>query len=267
MNSHWQVAVLAATCLTLGACGSDDEPSTAADDSPSHILTAHPAVPGGTHWTYDEAAEWGDLDEQYAACGTGERQSPVDLTGAEAEDLADPVLDYEPFELTVTDTEHSIQVGYDTGSTLTLDDTAYDLVQLHFHAPSEHTVDGSAAAAEIHLVHGDHDGPFVVLGVLVEEGAPDDAMDDVLGHLPTGPGDADAGITFDADELLPGSLEAYRYEGSLTTPPCTEDVTWLVLAEPVTWSAEQLALLTTRYDDNARPIQPLHDRPLVLDRE
>ncbi|MFA6576202.1 MAG: carbonic anhydrase family protein, partial [Nocardioides sp.] len=164
MNSHWQVAVLAATCLTLGACGSDDEPSTAADDSPSHILTAHPAVPGGTHWTYDEAAEWGDLDEQYAACGTGERQSPVDLTGAEAEDLADPVLDYEPFELTVTDTEHSIQVGYDTGSTLTLDDTAYDLVQLHFHAPSEHTVDGSAAAAEIHLVHGDHDGPFVVLG-------------------------------------------------------------------------------------------------------
>jgi carbonic anhydrase len=267
MSGRWQVAVVVGACLAAAGCGTDQEPATAPDDSPSHILTAHPAVEGAAHWTYAEADRWGELDEQYAACGSGERQSPVDLTGATDEDLAEPVLAYEPFELTVTDTDHSIQVGYDTGSTLTLDDTAYDLAQLHFHAPSEHTVDGRHAAAEIHLVHGDHDGPFVALGVLVEEGAPSAAIDDVLDHLPVGAGDADAGTFFDATDLLPGSLEAYRYDGSLTTPPCTEDVTWLVLAEPVTWSAEQLALLTARYDDNARPVQDLHDRPLVLDRD
>ncbi|MDP2775480.1 MAG: carbonic anhydrase family protein [Nocardioides sp.] len=252
MKSRQQLAALLTACVALGACGSDGEPDQESDEA--------------VHWTYAEAGDWGDLDEQYAACGTGKRQSPVDLAGAAEEDLVDPVLDYEPIELTVTDTEHSIQVGYDAGSTLTLDDTAYDLVQLHFHAPSEHTVDGQPAAAEIHLVHGGPDGSYVVLGVLVEEGAPGDAVDDVLGHLPEGPGDAAAGLTFDADALLPESLETYRYEGSLTTPPCTEAVTWLVLAEPVTWSAEQLALLTARYDDNARPTQPLHDRTLVLDR-
>lgn len=267
MRRRWQTAVAVGACLAAGACGTDEEPVTAADDAPSHNLTAHPALPEAPHWTYDEAPEWGELDEQYAACGTGERQSPVDLAGATDEDLADPVLDYQPFELTVTDTNHSIQVGYETGSTLTLDDAAYELVQLHFHAPSEHTIDGKRAAAEIHFVHGDRDGPFVVLGVLVEEGPPEAAMVDVFDHLPVGAGDSNADTFFDAAELLPDSLAAYRYAGSLTTPPCTEDVTWLVLAEPVTWSAEQLALLTARYDDNARPLQDLHDRPLVLDSE
>lgn len=267
MNRRWQAAVLTTTCVLAGACGSDEEPVAAPDDAPSHNLTAHPALPDAPHWTYDEAPEWGDLDEQYAACGTGERQSPVDLGDAADEDLADPVLDYQPFELTVTDTGHSIQVGYETGGTLTLDDAAYELVQLHFHAPSEHTIDGRHAAAEIHFVHGDHDGPFVVLGVLVEEGPPEATMIDVFDHLPLGVGDTHADTFFDASELLPDSLAAYRYEGSLTTPPCTEDVTWLVLAEPVTWSAEQLARLTARYDANSRPLQDLHDRPLVLDSE
>lgn len=267
MQRRRLVAVLATTCLAAGACGTDEDRAHAPDENPSHVLTAHPALPEAAHWTYAEAAEWGELDEQYAACGTGERQSPVDLTGAEDGDLADPVLDYRPFELTVTDTGHSVQVGYDTGSTLTLDETAYDLVQVHFHAPSEHTVDGRPAAAEIHLVHGDHDGPFVVLGVLVEEGATEPAMDDVLAHLPSGEGDTDAGLAFDATDLLPGSLGTFRYDGSLTTPPCTEDVTWLVLAEPVTWSADQLASLEARYDRNARAVQDLHDRPLVLDRD
>ena len=211
---------------------------------------------------------------RHEACEAGTEQSPIDLTGAvEASDadLPDLTFDYHPSALALMDNGHTVQAAYDPGSTLVVDGETYELKQFHFHAHSEHTVDGKAAPLELHLVHAREDDQGVthlaVVGVLIVEGAENPAYASVLDHLPTEvteEPEAVDGQTVDAAALLPTDRTFFHYEGSLTTPPCSEGVSWQVMTTPVELSAGQIAAFTARYDDDFRPVQPLGDRELEV---
>jgi carbonic anhydrase len=184
--------------------------------------------------------------------------------------------DYEPASLRVVrkehvvdvlDNGHTVQVTYDEGSTLTLEDTEYELLQYHFHMPSEHTVDGRHSALELHLVHQSAGGDLAVIGVLVDEGEYNAVAAPLVESLPTRPGDTVhvEHLTFGIDELLPDDPRYYHYEGSLTTPPCTEGVQWLVMVDHGHAAPEQLARFRAVIHDNNRPAQARNARRLVID--
>ncbi len=277
--------VLIGALLVVSGCGSDSDGAnrasttvaTSADAATTTTTTAAAGHDAAPHWTYegeDGPEHWGDLAEAYEACEAGTEQSPIDLTGAvEASDadLPDLTFDYHPSALALMDNGHTVQAAYDPGSTLVVDGETYELKQFHFHAHSEHTVDGKAAPLELHLVHAREDDQGVthlaVVGVLIVEGAENPAYASVLDHLPTEvteEPEAVDGQTVDAAALLPTDRTFFHYEGSLTTPPCSEGVSWQVMTTPVELSAGQIAAFTARYDDDFRPVQPLGDRELEV---
>ncbi len=226
-------------------------------------------IAAGPHWGYGGGLgpdHWGSLDPGFAVCSNGREQSPIDLTGAEREALSEIGFEYAPSQISIGNNGHSIQVDYQAGSGIVLDGTRYGLVQFHFHHRSEHTVDGADFPLELHLVHADNDGALAVVGVFLEEGAANEALAPVWRHLPAkaGPTALVAG-TVDAAALLPERRTTWRYAGSLTTPPCSEGVSWLVLTEPVTASREQIEAFSAVFPVNNRPVQPLNGRRLVTD--
>jgi carbonic anhydrase len=196
-----------------------------------------------------------------------QRQSPVDIP-RRAPINKDLVLDYQSSKLTVPNNGHTIQVPYQPGSTMTAGGKTYRLLQFHFHAPSEHYLHGRPAAMEAHFVHQSVTGELAVLGVLMTEGATNDVFQHILDVLPDTEATVNASADFDAAAFLPHDLSYFSYEGSLTTPPCTEDVKWLVLRQPILVSREQVTrfrALEFLKDDgafigNARPVQPLNGR-------
>jgi carbonic anhydrase len=231
--------------------------------------TAKAATP---HWTYagEAGAEhWGDLDPSFATCATGTHQSPIDLGGATGAPLADLAFQWHGGPATVVNNGHTVQIDLADSGDLVLDGRTYHLAQFHVHAPSEHTVNGRAFPLEIHFVHKDADGHLAVVGVLVDTGPANEALAPVLAVHPTAGGPAvPLGGTFDPSALLPlvPLRIAYRYDGSLTTPPCTEGVAWSVLFGSITVSAEQLTAITSQLaEPNNRPVQPLDGRTLQLD--
>ena len=155
---------------------------------------------------------------------------------------------------------------YAPGSFFTLDGEQYDLKQFHFHAPSEHTVDGQPAAIELHLVHETAGGQKAVVGVLINEGAANTAFQPVWDHLPAAEGaEQEYDVQVNAADLLPVDQTTFRYAGSLTTPPCSEGVSWFLMIRPIELSAEQIAAFTAIYDGNNRPVQPLDGRTVEAD--
>ena len=147
-------------------------------------------------------------------------------------------------------------------------DARFTLVQYHFHAPSEHTVGGKHYPMEMHLVFGSNGGALAVIGVLIEEGAHNAAFDPVWSHLPKAKGVEShlEHVKVGIDDLLPKVHTSYRYDGSLTTPPCSEGVKWFVMTTPVALSPEQIAAFTALVKENNRPAQPLNGRAIVTDR-
>jgi carbonic anhydrase len=162
------------------------------------------------------------------------------------------------------DNGHTIQITNDVEVHVEIDGRQYDLVQYHFHAPSEHTTDGRYSPIEAHLVHKSADGRLAVIGVLIEEGEHDPIWDPLISFLPSGPGRTRhiEDLELDPDELKPLDASFFRYEGSLTTPPCSEGVQWIVMAEHPQMSRRQLEALASYLHDNHRPVQPLGDRRL-----
>jgi len=222
------------------------------------------------HWTYEgeEGPEhWGDLDPSYAVCSDGKSQSPIDVSNPSEKDLTNIVFHYEASAVNILNNGHTVQVNYDAGSDIELDTVRYELLQFHYHAPSEHVIDGKSFPAEIHLVHKNAEGGLAVIGILLEEGNENSAFDPFMNHLPTEKSEVqDAGVTIKVHEFLPVIQTTFRYSGSLTTPPCTEGVSWLLMTMPVGLSAEQLSKLESIFEDgNNRPVQPLNERPLDED--
>ncbi|MFN8498853.1 MAG: carbonic anhydrase family protein [Anaerolineae bacterium] len=227
---------------------------------------------GPVHWSYEGAEGpeyWGSLSKDFALCSTGKEQSPVNIPSSAAVNPADLKFDYKASPLEILNNGHTIEGEYHEGSTLTLDGVAYKLVQFHFHNPSEHEANGKLDAMELHLVHKNDNGDVAVVGVWIEPGAENKALAPVFGNLPKEQQDAKpvAGATVNAADFLPTTQTYYRYSGSLTTPPCTQGVKWIMMSTPVTASAEQLAAYKAIMYPTNRPVQPLNGRQFLLTSE
>jgi carbonic anhydrase len=237
----------------------------------------HPAE--GPHWSYEGAtgpSAWGKLSPEFATCASGRSQSPIDIGKTSPASLPAVRAAFRPAALRIAHSEHlatainnghTIEVSYTEGDTLMVGDTGYELAQYHFHAPSEHTVNGKHSPMEMHLVHKSSAGGLAVVGVLIEEGKANAAFDPVWSNLPKAKGMERhlEHVKVNVDDLLPKARTAYRYDGSLTTPPCAEGVKWLVMTTPVHLSASQIAAFTTIIHGNNRPVQPLNGRVVAAD--
>jgi carbonic anhydrase len=182
----------------------------------------------------------------------------------EGTDIADPVLNWQAGDLELINNGHTIQANVPEGSQSELNGQTYDLIQFHWHRPSEHTVDGDPFAMELHFVHADASGNLAVLGVLLKEGDAN-PLYDILWEGQPEEGEANTLSDVDFSRLLPGDLTTYVYAGSLTTPPCSEGVAWNVLETPAGISAEQVRAFL--YDGNARLVQPVNDRSVEVDED
>lgn len=258
--------LLLTSILVLSACGGAAPQKEAQRDAPQPSPSQAPAHADWSYAGENGPEHWGDLDPAYAACVDGQRQSPINLVNASQEDMANIAFHYQPTETRILNNGHTVQVNYDPGSYIEFDGQRYDLAQFHFHTPSEHAVDGERYPAELHLVHKNALGQLAVVAVFLEEGDENLALKPVWDHLPATEQPATAtGTSINAGDFLPAGHTTYRYDGSLTTPPCTEGVTWLLMTEPVTLSEAQITSLQDVIHENARPLQVLNGRELRID--
>jgi carbonic anhydrase len=230
------------------------------------------------HYEGDEGpAHWGTISEKFAACASGRAQSPIDIAAPAPRETSEAIgLTLAPASLRIVHHEHvadainnghTVQVNYGEGDTLTVGGEAYQLVQYHFHAPSEHTVNHQHFPMEMHLVHRNARGELAVIGVLIKEGAHNAAFDPIWKNLPVTKGVERhlEHVVVDVDALLPTRRTTYRYDGSLTTPPCSESVKWFVMTTPIALSHEQIGAFTALFQGNSRPVQSLNGRVVVTD--
>jgi carbonic anhydrase len=223
----------------------------------------------GLHWTYDSSEEgpahWNDICTGYSDC-KGTTQSPINIANATADaSLAAITKTYNKSAIHILNNGHTQYFTYDSTSSISYGGTAYSLLQFHTHTPSEHTIDGKSFPLEIHFVHKNAaTGKLAVIGVMFSEGAENAILAKFVGKLPTttdGKYDLTTD-TYNASDLLPTATGYYTYAGSLTTPPCSEIVTWLVLKTPMTASAAQIAAFKAVESINNRPVQSLNGRTL-----
>ena len=221
----------------------------------------------GVHWTYTGPTgptKWGGLEKAFATCKLGKVQSPIDIrdNAVHQADLAAINFDYKPSTLRIIDDGHTIQVNYDPGSLMSVGGKQYDLVQFHFHKPSEEKLNGKAYDRDAHLVHKDKDGNLAVVAVLMHKGHDNPFIKTLWDNLPTEKEKESVvdKVRIDVSELLPEHKAYYTFAGSLTTPPCSEGVTWFVLKSPVQVSTQEIRRFAKASPMNARPVQPLNGR-------
>jgi carbonic anhydrase len=235
------------------------------------LTSAIAAQPEGHHWTYQghgNPSEWGSMDAGFASCKLGKLQSPIDIRGARPADLPAIKFDYKPSALKIIDNGHTIQVNYAPGSSIEVGGTRYELVQFHFHHPSEEKVNGKAHAMVAHLVHKDAEGKLAVVAVLLDKGGASELIETLWENIPLEKEkeSAVADVIIDATKLLPEKRDYYTFQGSLTTPPCSEGVTWFVLKSPMKIADSEIAAFSKIYPLNARPVQPLNGRSIQTTR-
>ena len=232
----------------------------------SRVASAQESHP--PHWTYEGKegpSKWATLDKSYATCSLGHAQSPIDIRGAEPADLPPLKFDYKTVPLNIINNGHTIQVNYPSGSTLTVGDKTYTLKQFHFHHPSEEHINGHGFDLVAHLVHADAEGHLAVVAVLFKPGAENPLLATVWKNIPSEKEKAvDApSVLVDVSALLPSDHGYYTFPGSLTTPPCSEGVTWYVLKTQSSISPAEVATFAKLYPKDARPIQPLNGRHVL----
>ena len=217
-----------------------------------------PAAPA--HWDYkgDGGPEaWGQMKPEFSMCSSGKRQSPIDIRSGVKVDLEPIQFDYRPSAFSVVDNGHTIQVNVGGGNAIEVQGQRFDLLQFHFHRPSEERINGRQFDMVAHLVHKSPEGRLAVVAVLLDRGgAAQPLIQTVWNNLPLEKG-SEVSVRGDLDmnHLLPADRRYFTYMGSLTTPPCSEGVLWVVLKAPVQVSAEQIAVFAKLYPMNARPVQ------------
>jgi len=246
---------LPAIAALLGFCTCVPD-ATMAQEHPAH------------EWGYSGSegpAHWGELNPEFATCKTGHRQSPVNIVGAHAADLPAIQFEYKPVPLHIINNGHTIEINYAPGSFIKVGDKRYELKQFHFHHPSEETIKGKRFPMELHLVHSDAGGNLAVVSVLLEEGSANALVETLWGLAPktAGPEKADDKLQINAADLLPANHSYFTFAGSLTTPPCTEGVSWFVLETPITISSKQVATFARIYPYDERPVQALNGRTVL----
>jgi carbonic anhydrase len=266
------VGIASLSVFAVAACGnsgSDDKvPPAANARSSSGAQSDGEGKTKTPPWGYEGAdgpANWAALSEDFAACEKGHEQSPIDLTEkAAVESHKATTIDYKPVTAELVNNGHTVQADVSPGSKIVLDGTSYNLKQFHFHLPSEHTENGEHAAMELHFVHMDKKGKIAVVGVLMEKGSDGKSpFGPLWKKLPAKEGD-EAKITepIDLTAFLPKEHDQYRYEGSLTTPPCTEGVKWTVLEDSVEVSPAEVAAYKKLFPKDSRPVQARNGRDL-----
>lgn len=221
-------------------------------------------------WSYEgdnAAAYWGTLDEAYALCAEGKSQSPINISKFLQEDVPDILPAYTPSPLHVVNNGHTIGVHFAQGSGFRANNVNYNLHHAHFHTPSEHYLDGAPYPMEVHFVHKTQGGTLGVIGVMMKVGAHNKVIEGIWQNAPIQSGGEKKveSVEISAADLMPESLDYYKYDGSLTTPPCTEGVQWHVMKEPIEISETQLKAFQALFPVNARPVQPLNGRIVTGD--
>jgi len=219
-------------------------------------------------WDYGESkgpSHWGDLKPEFATCKNGHRQSPIDIRNSKKADLPPIQFDYKSSPLHIIDNGHTVMINYQPGSSISVGGQKYALKQFHFHRPSEETINGKGYEMEVHLVHADQEGELAVVAVLLQQGKDNPLVHELWNDLPKEKEKEESldQVQIDVTALLPSDRGYYTFPGSLTTPPCSENVTWFVLKHPVTVSAAEIERFSKLYDHNARPTQPLYDRVVM----
>ncbi len=232
------------------------------------VATA-PAPHHEIHWGYSGAGGphvWGELLEEYSTCKTGKFQSPIDISSVTIGPMPNIRLKYKSSTVRVINNGHTIKIEYDAGSTIQVSGKSYQLLQFHFHSPSEHTIGGKAYPMVAHLVHQASDGQLGVLGVLFIEGRENVFLNQFWKSLPQNHGDkfVDRKTKINMKNLLPRKLQYFNYIGSLTTPPCSEGVNWMVLSHPVEASRQQFDKFLALFPQSVRPVEPLNGRVVIL---
>jgi carbonic anhydrase len=211
------------------------------------------------HWSYSGLGGpqvWGRLKPEFSSCAVGQRQSPIDIRDGIVLDLEPVQFDYQPSGFSVIDNGHTVQVNVAAGNSIEVNGRRFALQQFHFHRPSEERINGRQFEMDAHLVHKDADGRLAVVAVLLERGAAQPLLQTVWNNLPLEKNEEFAArAQIDLNQLLPADRRYYTYMGSLTTPPCSEGVLWLVMQQPVPMSAQQIDIFSRLYPMNARPIQ------------
>lgn len=217
-------------------------------------------------WQYDGdqgPSHWGALAPTTAFCEKGIHQSPINIQTASHLHGHDGLLvHYSAIRGYVVTSPHTVEVDFQTGGTLEILGRSYALKEFHFHEPSEHQLNGRAYPMEAHLVHRDETGHLVVVAVLMDLGTESASMSAVWERIPSGKQEAVRDLLFNPQDLLPKNLHHYAYDGSLTTPPCTEGVHWIVLREPIAITASHIERFVSLIGHNARPVQPLNEREI-----
>lgn len=261
--------LLAMACLVGAqyACQPDAPDQAGAAEQMDAEHAQADAGGGEVHWSYegDTGTDlWGGLDPSYAVCDNGVQQSPINLADAIPAGGGELRIQWQPTGGQVVNNGHTIQVNTEAGSAITLEGRQFSLLQFHFHLPSEHTADGSSFPMEVHFVHQAEEGDLAVIGVFMDSGEADAAIQAVWDAIP-GVDESPAPLPeFDPNALLPEGRGYSRYAGSLTTPPCSEVVSWVVMGESITVSQAQIDAFAARYPMNARPVQPLHRRFILM---
>ena len=262
--------------ILLGAsCGGDDHSEKTHKSSDSHngkdthaATTSHS---GGheVHWSYSgEGAPhaWGALQKEFSTCSTGKSQSPIDISPVTVTNLSNIEFNYKSSKLKLTNNGHTIKASYDAGSSITVDGKKYNLLQMHFHSPSEHTIGGKAYDMVAHLVHQAEDGQLGVIGVMMKLGKENYFLRTLWKNFPQNSGEEfeSSSVRINANNLLPKNTLYFNYSGSLTTPPCSEGVNWMVLMQPVEVSEAQVKAFTDLFPLSVRPVQPLNGRVVLV---
>jgi carbonic anhydrase len=254
----------ASVFLSMAACASvpPSPPQTAPEANKE--TAANPP-----HWSYEGDTgpnKWASIDPSFSKCADGTEQSPIDIELADVKldkTLEDIKINYKPTTFTVMNNGHTIQANDASGSnSIVLDGVEYKLVQMHFHKPSEHQINGQNFDMEGHLVHKNSAGKLAVLGFIIKVGNENKELAEMWSKLP--PKETEADITLDKSvdlaNLLPKEKKSFRYSGSLTTPTCSEGVKWVVMEQAIEMSKGQIDAFGSIFPHNKRPVQPLNNR-------
>lgn len=238
--------------------------AVAATTATLFVLAAH-AEGHPKHWNYahgeEGPAHWAELDATFETCAKGSNQSPIDIRNAVKADLPAIKTNYSAASPVFVNNGHTIQVNLPAGQTMTVGDKSYELLQFHFHTPSEEALNGKRTAMVAHFVHKTAAGELGVIGVLIQPGKTNEAFAPVFEHLPrAGEKITVDDVKLDLAAMMPADKGYYSFAGSLTTPPCSEGVNWMVLKNPISLGAEQIKAFRRIFNANARPIQPLNGR-------
>ncbi|OAS82697.1 MULTISPECIES: carbonic anhydrase [Metabacillus] len=254
-------------CFSLGSCSVKTKETPVSNESEGEETHSIQTV----HWSYEGetgSEHWGELDQANSACVNGSEQSPINIEFSQVitdEKIENIQIQYEPTPFTLVNNGHTVQANATTESnSILVEGNKYKLAQFHFHTPSEHQFNGQNFDMELHLVHKDENGRIAVLGVMIKEGEKNEKLASIWDVLPKEQTGEDISVKepIDLQGILPQEQTSFHYNGSLTTPPCTEEVKWVIFEHPIEMSKEQIQAFQQIFPDNHRPVQSINEREL-----